>query len=81
MSTHTEPIYVPLNYPISHGMGATVSIILPLLVAIGACYGVYLWLLPKPIPGIPFNPEAPRRLLGDLPSMLEDVKATGEIYV
>ncbi|KAK7985576.1 cytochrome P450 [Apiospora saccharicola] len=63
------------------GVAVTMSTILPLFVVIGACYGLYLWLLPKPIPGIPFNPEAARSLLGDLPSMLEDVKATGEIYV
>lgn len=35
-------------------------------------YGVYRALLPQPIPGIPFNEEAVRSLLGDVPSMMRD---------
>lgn len=35
-------------------------------------YGFYRSLLPKPIPGIPFNPDAARSLLGDVPSMMSD---------
>ncbi|KAI0115384.1 cytochrome P450 [Daldinia grandis] len=41
-------------------------------------YGVYLRLLPKPIPGIPYNPEATRSLFGDAPSMLKETVKTGE---
>lgn len=32
-------------------------------------YGLYLWLLPKPIPGIPYYKESARRILGDIPHM------------
>lgn len=35
---------------------------------------VYRWLLPAPIPGIPFNAEATRSIFGDIPSMLAHVK-------
>lgn len=35
-------------------------------------YILYRALLPSPIPGIPFNPEAARSLLGDVPSMMRD---------
>lgn len=81
MSIQIESIYLAPKYPISYGAAITLSIIFPILLVVGACYGVHQWLLPKPIPGIPFNPGATRSLLGDLPAMLEDVKATGEIYV
>lgn len=30
---------------------------------------VYWWALPKPLPGIPYNKHAARRILGDLPEM------------
>ncbi|KAI1375643.1 cytochrome P450 [Hypoxylon crocopeplum] len=46
------------------------TILLPL--AFAACvllYIVYLWALPKPIPGIPHNPEATRSIWGDIPSL------------
>jgi hypothetical protein len=35
----------------------------------------YRWLLPKPIPGIPHNPEATKSIFGDIPSMLEHLKS------
>ncbi|KAI9902089.1 hypothetical protein N3K66_003906 [Trichothecium roseum] len=41
-------------------------------VASSLIFAVYQWLLPRPIPGIPYNPEAARRILGDIPSMLRD---------
>ncbi|VUC25152.1 unnamed protein product [Clonostachys rosea] len=40
--------------------------------AAGLLYALYLSLLPKPLPGIPYNPEAARSLLGDLPALLRD---------
>lgn len=46
-----------------------------------AIYTLYRWLLPKPIPGIAYNPEATKSLFGDAPSMLEEVKVTGEFRV
>ncbi|KAF2854847.1 cytochrome P450 [Plenodomus tracheiphilus IPT5] len=45
-------------------------------IALAATYSLYLWLLPKPIPGIPFNPEAARSLFGDVPSMLHHLKTS-----
>jgi hypothetical protein len=42
---------------------------------------LYKWLLPKPISGIAYNPEAVKSLFGDAPSMIKEVKATGEFRV
>lgn len=33
---------------------------------------LYRFLLPKPLPGIPYNPEAVSTILGDVPSMMRD---------
>jgi hypothetical protein len=44
-------------------------------------YGLYQWLLPKPVPGIPHNPEATKSLLGDAPDMIKEVSVTGEFRV
>ena len=46
-----------------------------------ALYGLYEWLLPKPVPGIAYNPEAIRSLLGDAPDMIKEVSRTGEFCV
>lgn len=32
-------------------------------------YITYLWLLPKPIPGIPYNKDSAKRILGDIPRL------------
>ena len=52
-----------------------------LAITIVALYGLYQWLLPKPIPGIAYNPEATKSLLGDAPDMMKEVSATGEFRV
>ncbi|KAI8312741.1 Cytochrome P450 monooxygenase TRI13 [Colletotrichum sp. SAR11_240] len=44
-------------------------------------YSLYRWLLPKPIPGIAYNPEATASLLGDAPAMIKEVAVTGEFRV
>lgn len=44
-----------------------------------AIYLFYLWLLPKPIPGIPYNPEATQSIFGDVPSMLRHLKTSKTI--
>lgn len=41
---------------------------------------LYRWLLPKPIPGIPYNPGATRTILGDIPSMVKYTTETKELY-
>ncbi|KAJ5373106.1 cytochrome P450 [Penicillium concentricum] len=56
----------------------------PLLasLALGAFLSVlylgYRWILPRPIPGIPYNREATNNVLGDLPALIEHGKKTGE---
>lgn len=55
--------------------------LMPALVAAGAgltaLYTIYWSLLPKPIPGIPYNKESAKRLLGDLPDMIGADKSGG----
>ena len=47
------------------------------LVAVGL-YAIYQWLLPKPLPGITYNPEATKSLFGDAPDMIREISVTGE---
>ncbi|KAL8905849.1 MAG: hypothetical protein Q9171_006515, partial [Xanthocarpia ochracea] len=44
-------------------------------------YSLYQWLLPKPAPGIAYNPKATKSLFGDAPSMIKEVSVTGEFRV
>lgn len=44
-------------------------------------YCLYQWLLPKPVPGIAYNPAAIKSLLGDAPDMVKEVSVTGEFRV
>ncbi|KAL8746436.1 MAG: hypothetical protein Q9190_001533 [Brigantiaea leucoxantha] len=46
-----------------------------------ALYSLYQWLLPKPVPGIAYNPNARKSLFGDAPSMIKEVSVTGEFRV
>ncbi|KAI8931402.1 hypothetical protein NX059_011732 [Plenodomus lindquistii] len=46
-----------------------------------ACYALYQWLRPKPIPGIAHNPSATKSLLGHAPAMIKEVSETGEFRV
>ncbi|KAL7755588.1 hypothetical protein ACKLNR_014686 [Fusarium oxysporum f. sp. zingiberi] len=39
---------------------------------------LYKWLLPKPLPGIPYNETAVKGLFGDAPDMARVIKETGE---
>jgi hypothetical protein len=39
------------------------------LLSAGLLYQVYLFALPKPIPGIPYNLHASKRLMGDIPDV------------
>lgn len=43
-----------------------------------ALYRLYLALLPKPIPGIPCNPESARSILGDIPGYMRASSRTRE---
>ncbi|KAI1199823.1 hypothetical protein F5X97DRAFT_295498 [Nemania serpens] len=44
-------------------------------------YLLYRRLLPKPIPGIPYNLEAAKQLFGDASDMFREVRVTGEFGV
>ncbi|KAL8672822.1 MAG: hypothetical protein Q9168_002733 [Polycauliona sp. 1 TL-2023] len=44
-------------------------------------YRLYQWLLPKPIPGIAYNPSATKSPFGDAPGMIKEVSVTGEFRV
>lgn len=37
-------------------------------------YLLYRWALPKPLPGIPYNEEATKKVLGDLPNLIDALK-------
>lgn len=41
-------------------------------------YGLYQWLLPKPLPGIPYNDASAKSLFGDLPGLVKEVSKTGD---
>lgn len=51
-------------------------IIVGVLVAL--FYGLYQWLLPKPLPGIPYNKASAKNLFGDIPSLVKEVSKTGD---
>jgi hypothetical protein len=44
-----------------------------------ALYASYRWALPKPLPGIPYNAEATKNLLGDAPALRREVSKTGDL--
>jgi hypothetical protein len=55
---------------------------LPFLVG-SICYFTYLfyqWLLPQPIPGIPYNKDAANRIFGDVPSALAHAVSTKQFF-
>ncbi|KAH8728604.1 cytochrome P450 [Phaeosphaeriaceae sp. PMI808] len=54
---------------------------LGVLAILGALWAIYRNLLPRPIPGIPYNREAAINLLGDAPDMLREVGVTRELNV
>ena len=43
-------------------------------------YVVYLRLLPRPLPGIPYNQHSAKRLFGDLPDYVASFRKHGEFY-
>lgn len=54
---------------------------LALVVGVSASvYLFYLWLLPKPIPGIPYNPEAAKSIFGDLGPITNHINQTQEMF-
>ncbi|OHF02267.1 cytochrome P450 [Colletotrichum orchidophilum] len=49
------------------------------ILSIYLLYSLYRKALPKPIPGIPYNPKALKRILGDLPELASAVVKTGDL--
>lgn len=41
-------------------------------------YALYQFLLPKPIPGIPYNAKSANRLLGDIPNLISELSKGGD---
>ncbi|KAK9425302.1 putative Cytochrome P450 [Seiridium unicorne] len=46
-----------------------------------ASYLLYQWALPKPIPGIPYNVESSRKIMGDVPALLQEVNKPGKTFM
>lgn len=44
-------------------------------------YVAYRAVLPKPLPGIPYNRDAAKSILGDIPEMMRYVLRTKRIFV
>lgn len=65
----------------NHLISPTALKLLPTIAVFGAgtalLYALYNSLLPKPLPGIPYNEESSKRLMGDLPDVAAYVKAGG----
>lgn len=55
-------------------------ILLFIIGIVAGLYLLYLWVLPKPLPGIPYNKAATCRLLGDIPDMVAAIKQHGDVY-
>ncbi|KAI1135154.1 cytochrome P450 monooxygenase, partial [Hypoxylon sp. FL0543] len=48
--------------------------------SLGLLFLLYRWALPKPIPGIKYNPEAVKSIFGDMGAMVKHTKETQELY-
>ncbi|KAJ4347463.1 hypothetical protein N0V85_009763, partial [Neurospora sp. IMI 360204] len=69
------------SIPFFDNISNLTNFLLVLLAATIGLYSLYQWLLPKPIPGIAYNSQAAKSLLGDAPAMVKEVSATGEFRV
>ena len=66
--------------PVGSGAVSATLCLALVFVAVGL-YALYRWLLPKPLPGIAYNPEATKSLFGDGPDMIRDISVTKEFGV
>ena len=66
--------------PVNSGLMSPTLCLALTFVAVGI-YALYQWLLPKPLPGIAYNPEATKSLFGDGPGMVRDISVTGEFGI
>jgi len=58
-------------------MATTLTAVLIAAVAV-SLYALYRWLLPRPLPGIPYNEEATRSIFGDIPALIRSGKQPTE---
>ncbi|KAK2036475.1 cytochrome P450 [Colletotrichum somersetense] len=59
------------NLDASHRILGTAAVIVAIIL-----FSLYQYLLPKPIPGIPYSPSATKSVLGDIPRMLKECNGT-----
>lgn len=53
-----------------------------LLVTLLLCaYLLYQWALPKPIPGIPYNADSARNIMGDIPGLLKELSGPNKSFM
>ncbi|GLA34903.1 hypothetical protein AnigIFM63309_009086 [Aspergillus niger] len=62
------PSYIASFVELFHGYPAVFSITICLV----GLYVLYRWLLPNPLPGIPYNKQAATSILGDVPALRGD---------
>ena len=67
------------NMPLRSGVMTPTGVCLTVAFVAVGLYALYLRLLPKPLPGIAYNPEATKSLFGDAPDMIREVGGTGEL--
>ncbi|OAP64682.1 hypothetical protein AYL99_00654 [Fonsecaea erecta] len=66
--------------PVIDTRPATVPYFIFIVVCVVFLYAGYRRLLPKPIPGIPYNESATRSLFGDIPEMMSYMAKTEEVW-
>ncbi|EXJ60823.1 hypothetical protein A1O7_04976 [Cladophialophora yegresii CBS 114405] len=69
-----------LGHPVIEAKPATTSLVLLVVFCCVFVYFSYRRLLPKPIPGIPYNESATRSILGDVPEMMSYISRTQEVW-
>lgn len=62
----------------AHGISNTMATLFTLAFVSTAIYLLYKWLLPRPLPGIPYNSQAVKSLRGDEPDLARYLSASGE---
>ena len=66
------------NMPLGSGLMTPTGVYLVVAFVAVGLYALYQWLLPKPLPGIAYNPETTKSLFGDAPDMIREISVTGE---
>lgn len=69
------------SMPITSTLQTPAGLGIALAIFAAGLYCLYRYLLPKPLPGIAYNPEATTNLFGDATDMAREVSKTGEFSV